>query len=61
MFKRLDHNQNIEKVKRVQSSYKRHLMERLIEKGSRGKEIRDKKSRLSEMAVQNTQSMRNQF
>ena len=39
MFRQLDHQENIKKLKRGQSAYKRHLIERLIEKGDRAKEI----------------------
>ena len=39
MFKVLDHQENMKRLKRGQSAYKRHLIERLLEKGDRGKDI----------------------
>ena len=39
MFRQIDHHENIKKLKRGQSAYKRHLIERLIEKGDRAKDI----------------------
>lgn len=51
MFKVLDQQENARRLKRGQSAYKRHLIERLIEKGDRGKEIQSRRNRLSEMAM----------
>jgi len=51
MFKVLDQQENARRLKRGQSAYKRHLIEKLIEKGDRGKEIQSRRNRLSEMAM----------
>ena len=51
MFRQIDHHENIKKLKRGQSAYKRHLIERLIEKGDRAKDIAYRRNRMSDMAV----------
>ena len=52
MFRQLDHQENLKKLKRGQSAYKRHLVERLIEKGDRAKDVAQRRNRMSDMAVQ---------
>ena len=39
MYRVLEHQENVKKLKRGQSAYKRHLIERLMEKGDRAKDI----------------------
>lgn len=61
MFKVLDHRENIKKLKRGQSAYKRHLIERLLEKGDRAKDIQQRRNRLSDLAMQNQIQTKSQF
>ena len=51
MFRQLDHQENLKKLRRGQSAYKRHLIEKLIEKGDRAKDIAIRRNRQSDMAV----------
>ena len=57
----MDHQVNIKKLKRGQSAYKRHLIERLIEKGDRLKDIQQRRNRMSDMAIQNGMHVQSQF
>ena len=50
MFKKLDQDCNMDKLKRGRSAYKAQLVESIIEKGSRGKEINERKNRVAQMA-----------
>ena len=43
------------KVKRAQSAYKRHLAAKLVEKGSRGRDISERHKKLSELAKTTSQ------
>ena len=43
MFRRLDHGEKFKRVKRGQSAYKRHLVEKILEKGNRGRDVSDRK------------------
>jgi len=61
MYRMLDHNEKLKKVRRGQSAYKRHLVEKIIEKSNRGREISERKFRVSEIAIQNSQLIRDQF
>ena len=58
MFKFMDLGENRQKLKRGQSAYKRHLVDKIIEKGARGKDISVRRERVSEMAVKNSQQIR---
>lgn len=53
MFRRLDHGEKFKRVKRGQSAYKRHLVEKILEKGNRGRDVSDRKIRIQELAIQN--------
>lgn len=55
MFKQMDHSENLMKVKRAQSAYKRHLAAKLVEKGSRGRDISERHKKLSELAKTTSQ------
>lgn len=51
MFKFLDVTENLKKVKRGHSAYKRHLVDKIIEKGARGRDISERRYRVSELAI----------
>lgn len=53
MYRVLEHQENLKRLRRGQSAYKRHLIERLMEKGDRGKDIQQRRNRMSDMAMQN--------
>ena len=53
MYKILDHEENLKKVQRGQSAYRNRLVEKLMEKSSRGKDIMDRKKKVTELAAQN--------
>lgn len=57
MFKVMDHTENLLKVKRAQSAYKRHLAAKLVEKGSRGRDISERHKKLSELAKTTSQQI----
>lgn len=50
MFRQMDHNEQLMKVKRAQSAYKRHLAAKIMEKGNRGRDISERQKKLSELA-----------
>lgn len=55
MFKFMDQGENLNKVKRGHSAYKRQLAERILEKGQRGRDVSMRRYRVSELAIQNSQ------
>jgi hypothetical protein len=55
MFKFMDQGENLQKVKRGHSAYKRQLVDRIMEKSIRGRDISERKYRVSEQAIQNSQ------
>ena len=61
MFKFMDQGENLKKLKRGHSAYKRQLVDKIIDKGIRGRDISERRYRVSEMAVQNSQNMRLQL
>lgn len=61
LFKFMDQGENMSKVKRGHSAYKRHLVDKIIEKGIRGRDISERRYRVSELAVQNSQQIRQQL
>ena len=61
MFKFMDQGENLKKLKRGHSAYKRQLADKIIDKGIRGRDISERRYRVSEMAVQNSQNMRLQL
>jgi hypothetical protein len=54
MFKFLDQGENMSRVKRGQSAYKRHLVDKLLEKGNRARDVSERRYRVSELAIQNS-------
>ena len=54
MFKFLDQGENLKKIRRGHSAYKRQLVEKIIDKGTRGRDISERRYRVSEMAIQNS-------
>ena len=58
IYRMLDHTDKMKKVKRGQSAYKKHLVEKILEKGNRVREISERKCRVSEIAVLNSYAMR---
>lgn len=61
MFRFLDHGENLQRVRRGQSAYKRHLVDKILEKGNRARDISERRYRVSELAIQGSQQMRDQF
>lgn len=53
----MDHSENLMKVKRAQSAYKRHLAAKLVEKGSRGRDISERHKKLSEYAKKTSEEI----
>ena len=51
MFKFLDQGENMQKVKRGQSAYKKHLVDKLMVKGNRARDVSERRYRVSEMAI----------
>lgn len=51
MFKFMDQGENLKKVKRGHSAYKRNLVEKIIEKGQRGRDVSERRYRVSELAI----------
>ena len=41
----------MQKVKRGQSAYKKHLVDKLMEKGNRARDVSERRYRVSEMAI----------
>ena len=58
LFKIRDHRKVLNRIQRGQSAKKSALMEKLMEKGNRGREISERKNRISEMAIINQQNIR---
>ena len=54
MFKFMDANENLKKVKRGHSAYKRNLVDKIIEKGVRGRDVSERRYRVSELAMVNS-------
>ena len=52
MYRFLDHDEKMQKVRRGQSAYKKNLVDRILEKSNRAREVSDRKFRVSEIAVQ---------
>ena len=61
VFKQLDHEENMKKVRKGQSAYKQLLVDRIMEKSNRGKDISDRKVKISDMAMHNSQLIRDQY
>lgn len=61
MYRMFDHNEKMKKIRRGQSAYKKNLVEKIIEKGNRGREISERKYRMSEIALHNSLIIRDQF
>jgi Na+-transporting NADH:ubiquinone oxidoreductase subunit NqrA len=51
LFKFMDQGENLLKVKRGHSAYKRQLVDKIIEKGIRGRDISERRYRVSELAI----------
>jgi hypothetical protein len=58
LFKFMDQGENLQKVKRGHSAYKRQLVDRIIEKSIRGRDISERRYKVSELAIQNSQQLR---
>ena len=61
LFKKMDADENIEKLKRGHSAYKVQLVEKLLEKGMRAREISSRKINQTQMAQINSQMLRSQM
>lgn len=61
MFRVLDQQENVKRLAKRQSAYKRHLIEKLVEKGDRGKELIQNRNILSAMAMQNQIQTRSEY
>lgn len=58
MFRHLDQNQNLKRLKRAQSAYKEKLVVKLMEKGQRAFRIYDKYNEQSRLAYHNNMNLR---
>ena len=61
MFKFMDQNENIKKLKRGQSAYKKALVGKILDKANRGRDVSERRTRVSELAIQNSHMMRMQL
>lgn len=57
MFRQLDHNEQLQKVRRAQSAYKRHLAAKIMDKANRGRDISERQKKLSELASTTSQQI----
>jgi hypothetical protein len=51
MFKFMDQGENLKKVRKGHSAYKRHLVEKIIDKANRGRDVSERRTRVSELAI----------
>ena len=42
MFRQMDHSEQLQKVRRAQSAYKRHLAAKIMDKANRGRDISER-------------------
>jgi len=57
----MDQGENLSKLKRGRSAYKAQLIDNLMEKGTRAKDINARKNRISQMAYLHQASIRSQL
>ena len=60
-LKKHEQQTNFEKHKRVQSAYKKLLMDRLKEKNERTKQLSEKKTKIQNFTLNNSSSLRTAF
>ena len=61
MFKKLDQDENMHKLRKGRSAYKAKLVDSIIEKGTRCVAINERKGRLAQMAYLNQAGIRSQI